>query len=234
MKKNICKLFSLLLVSVICLSASVYAIDGSASAVSGEVISGNTMIDELFAKPFTLWNSEGKDITEEFYELMTPAYRMGDYATINEYVRDNVDQTKCVERAPYQPHVDEDLELITAHKANTIEITDIDSGRENNRFQYVVRVQYYYSAKRDIITDAMTPTMMEDKYGFFNDFGDPDPTIKVTGLKCTVATSGAYLTCSFNYDISFRVYVEGDPAASSLRYRYKGSTSVRINAGETY
>lgn len=231
MKKNICKLFSLLLVSVICLSASVYAIDGSASAAATTVMdSQREMVDELFAKDFTMLNVDGKDITEEFYATMTPAYRMGDYETVLEYLRANMDQAKCVEQFPYQIHADNDSELITMYKSNTIEITDTETGRENNRFQYTLKVKYYYSEDRDIITGSQTPTLAD--YGFLKDFGDENPTIKMNSFKCQVATSGAYLTCSFNYDFTFRVNVEGDPLASAIRYHYKGSTSVRVNAGE--
>lgn len=231
MKTNICKLVSILLISVICLSASAYAMDGSTSAAPIMITDGQRdMVEDLFQREFTIWNTAGEDITEEFYRMMRPAYRMGDYETILLYLRKNMEQAKCVEQPPYQLCVDEDWELVTMYKTNTIEITDTNTGRENNRFQYTLKVQYYYSSERDVITGSKAPSLYD--YGFLKDFGDENPTVKVTNLKCQVATSGAYLKCSFNYDITFRVLVEEDPAASSLRYHYNGSTSLRVDAGE--
>ena len=159
MKKNICKLFSLFLVSVICLSASVYAIDGSASAVPTEVTAGQKrMVEDLFQREFTIWNTEGEDITEEFYRTMRPAYRMGDYATIVEYLDENFKRAEApMHNGPYSTYADEDTVYVLMRFSDKLDVRDTETGRYNNEIFYNFYAPYEYRESTNQIVDCYEP-----------------------------------------------------------------------------
>lgn len=237
MKKNICKLFSLLLVSVICLSASVYAIDGSASAVPTEVTAGQKrMVEDLFQREFTIWNTEGEDITEEFYRTMRPAYRMGDYATIVEYLDENFKRAEApMHNGPYSTYADEDTVYVLMRFSDKLDVRDTETGRYNNEIFYNFYAPYEYRESTNQIVDCYEPYYLNASFHtHFDDCVDWECTHggdSFSDIRVRRASSGAYANYSFDYEGEFQV-ASGDPYASWLRYHYEGTVTCRVNAGD--
>ena len=233
MKKNIYKLFSLLLVSVICLSASVYAIDGSASAAPTEVTAGQKrMVEDLFQREFTIWNTEGEDITEEFYRTMRPAYRMGDYATIVEYLVANFERAVAPKHSdPYSTYADDDTVLVMKRCHDIVEVYDTMWKRYNNNLYYYFFALYEYRQSTNTIVDCHEPyfdtVKFQKHFDGCVDWNCVHPGASFSKIRYKKAANGAYVDYSFDYEGNFTTSESDDPYESVIDHHYEGTITYR-------
>lgn len=223
MKKMVC----ILLIVVMLIGTSVYAIDGTISVIPENSEKDFLLVERFFLRDYTIWDEQGNDITSAFYAATLPAYRIGDYTTVADYVRTHVGYAEATDIS--DTTIQGNSVLVTKYHFDWFFVDDLVHNRENhNAFSYEARLKYYYDAEEDTITGGFNPDVYFcdlDSY-----FGDDPPEFEITNEDYSIAFNRTHINYFFDFAASIIVRSEDYPEANGLAYYYEGSVEIRKHA----
>lgn len=218
------KMICVLLAATLCVSMNVYALNASTLEASS---SYRDMVDLYFQYDFTIWGKDGSNISDLFYQTMSPAYQMQDYATIATFLFSHMWKAEATvtKISEVSPLADVDTVEVVKYYSENVLLTNTESPWGSNTLNYTMMMVYDYHPAREIITDSRLPSIYS--FHFDYDFGDDDPSISFFDNSFDLANNGTFIDYSIDYDFTFHVNDENYPFSSVLTYHYEGTLNHR-------
>ena len=219
------KVTSLLLVFVLffCSSVGIYAESGNERTVYDT--KAKMLADRFFADSFAVYDSNGADITAEFYAAITPKYQNMDYMGIAEYFMEYAKYAECISVEPASP-LRSSRDTVTVTRGFVENVDDLRHGWENHNIIHgTVSLTYVVNSNEGEILSARKPSVVD--IDLFHHYGDLIPEIEVSGKTAEISSDRQSATFSFDVYAFMRVYSEIYPEAGdmNLAYEYEASFS---------
>lgn len=225
------KMFCAILAVIFCFCTPVYALEIGPIVEINPVNANYAWVERLFEHDYIFIDFGGNDITADFYQSTTPAYNIGDYATVAEYYIANVDYGEYIETESVS--INGNIVVVTKIRSDNILVDDLNHGFENhNYFFYDARLRYRYDAEEDIIVGGYDPDVYY--YGLSHWHGNDEPDVSISGESYVVEPDGSGIQYEFDFDGSILVNTDGwyeDVDDIGIAYRYEGTVDIFLSAG---